>query len=256
MYVDEVGNADFRASQRPEQRYLSLTGIMFELDYVESTVFPVVEGLKHTYFGSHPDEPVILHRKEVVQRKPPFDSLKVADTDERFRADLLRLFRDLDYVVFTATIDKLEHHERYKAWRHNPYHYCLEILVERFALWLEQHAATGDIMAESRGGNEDVRLKEVFRELYQNGTSYIAADRLQVRLTSRELKVKPKAANVAGLQLADLIAYPSSRAAMCRHQGKPLPSDLNGEVAAILEASKYDRSPSGRIDGWGRKWLP
>ena len=34
MYVDEVGNADLNASQDPNHRYLSLTGVVFELDYM------------------------------------------------------------------------------------------------------------------------------------------------------------------------------------------------------------------------------
>jgi hypothetical protein len=38
--------------------------------------------------------------------------------------------------------------------------------------------------------------------------------------------------------------------------GQPLPANFGGQVAAILEASKYRRAPQGAIDGWGRKWLP
>lgn len=31
---------------------------------------------------------------------------------------------------------------------------------------------------------------------------------------------------------------------------------FGGKIAGILEESKYNRSPAGEIDGWGRKWLP
>ncbi len=65
MYVDEVGNSDMGASQDPNHRYLSLTGVVVELGYVETVVFPTLEGLKRTYFGSHPDDPVILHSSTV-----------------------------------------------------------------------------------------------------------------------------------------------------------------------------------------------
>ena len=256
MYVDEVGNADLQASKNPNHRYLSLTGVVLELDYVVTRVFPAVEQLKRTHFGAHPDEPIILHRKEVMQRKPPFDALKEAATDGAFTSDLISLFRSLDYTVFTAIIDKLEHVERYQAWRFDPYHYCLTVLVERFVQWLESQNAIGDVMAESRGGGEDMRLKAVFSEVYREGTEYVRPEVIQARLTSKELKVSPKAQNVAGLQLADLIAYPSYRSTLCRRQGKPLPEDMNGKIASILEESKYYRSSSGRIDGWGRKWLP
>jgi hypothetical protein len=35
-----------------------------------------------------------------------------------------------------------------------------------------------------------------------------------------------------------------------------LPENFGGVIAAILEESKYNRSPEGKISGWGRKWLP
>lgn len=73
LYIDEVGNPDLNASQDPNHRYLSLTGVILELGYVDATVFPALEGLKRKYFGSHPDEPVILHRKELLNKKHPFE---------------------------------------------------------------------------------------------------------------------------------------------------------------------------------------
>lgn len=256
LYVDEVGNSDLGASKDPNHRYLSLTGLIFDLGYVESTVFPAVEALKQRYFGSHPDEPVVLHRKELVNHKPPFDALRDPAIEGAFNADLLGLIHDLDYVVITAVIDKLEHLQRYQVWRFDPYHYCLKVLVERYALWLEARGVEGDVMAESRGGREDRRLKEAFERVYEEGTEFVSAHRLTAHLTSRQLKVKQKGNNITGLQLADLLAHPSYRACVVRREGKPLPSNFGGRIAAILEDSKYNRNPRGRIDGWGRKWLP
>jgi len=122
LYVDEVGNSDLGASQDPNHRYLSLTGVIFELDYVDSTVFPSIEALKRKYFGSHPDDPIVLHRKELVNKKPPFESLQDRDVEYAFNQDLLGLLRTLDYVVITTVIDKLEHQQRYQVWRFDPYH--------------------------------------------------------------------------------------------------------------------------------------
>jgi hypothetical protein len=68
--------------------------------------------------------------------------------------------------------------------------------------------------------------------------------------------VKPKSLNVAGLQLADLIAHSSFIAVKARREGNPLPTNFGGRVAAILEASNYRRKWNGRIIGYGTKWLP
>jgi hypothetical protein len=111
LYVDEVGNPDLGASQNPNHRYLSLTGVILELEYVDTTVFPAIEALKRKYFHSHPDDPVILHRKELVNRKPPFESLRDPIIERAFNQELLELLRSLDYVVLTVVIDKLEHQD-------------------------------------------------------------------------------------------------------------------------------------------------
>jgi len=81
-------------------------------------------------------------------------------------------------------------------------------------------------------------------------------DEFTNQLTSRQLKVKPKGNNIAGLQLADLIAHPSYRATLLRRNRQPLPANFGGQIADILEASKYNRRADVEIEGWGRKWLP
>jgi len=47
LYVDEVGNPDLRSSEHPEHRFLCLTGVAFELDYVDKILFPEVEQIKN-----------------------------------------------------------------------------------------------------------------------------------------------------------------------------------------------------------------
>lgn len=256
MYVDEVGNSDLGASHDPNHRYLSLTGVILELEYVNSVVFPALENLKRKYFGSHPDEPIILHRKELVNRNFPFQALRDSAVEQTFNQEFLSLLRQLEFVVITAVIDKLEHQQRYQVWRFDPYHYCLTILVERYVLWLKRRNVVGDVTAESRGGKADRRLKNSFERVYARGSDFISAEEFAQYLTSRELKVKPKANNIAGLQLADLIAYPSFRAVLARHNHTTLPENFGAKIVEILETSKYDKSPMGEIDGWGRKWLP
>jgi len=111
-------------------------------------------------------------------------------------------------------------------------------------------------MAESRGKKEDQRLAEVFAEIHANGSEFVGTDVFAAHLTSKQLKIKSKSNNIAGLQLADLLAHPSYRATLARQQGTPLLANFGGEIAAILEHSKYNRGPEGRIEGWGRELLP
>ena len=61
IYIDEVGNPDLESSDNPNHRFLSLTGVIVDLQYVKDFLHPQMEELKSTFFNSHPDEPVILH---------------------------------------------------------------------------------------------------------------------------------------------------------------------------------------------------
>jgi hypothetical protein len=256
LYVDEVGNSDMGSSRDPNHRYLSLTGVIIDLSHVDNVVHPRLEQLKRDFFGSHPDDPIVLHRKELVNKRPPFDALTDRSVETAFNAELLDCLRAWDYTAITVVIDKLQHMEQYQVWRYDPYHYCLKVLIERFVLWLQLHDTQGDVMAESRGGNEDRRLKASFERIYDEGSEWVKPDAIHARLTSRQLKVKPKANNIAGLQLADIIAHPSFRAALARRNNEALLANFGGQIAQILEDQKYYRSPTGRFIGWGVKWLP
>jgi len=256
LYIDEVGNSDLGASSNENHRYLSLTGVIMSLDYAREALHPLFEDMKRRYFASHPDDPVIFHRKELCNQRAPFEALADRGVREEFDRELMGLIGDGEYTVITVVIDKLEHLSRYEFWQEDPYHYCLKVMLERYTLWLRGHDLRGDVMAESRGGKEDRRLKLEYTRIFRSGTENIPHTRFLERLTSSQLKVRPKSANVAGLQFADLIAHPSHVSTKARRHGKPLPDNYGGRVAAILEATKYRRGYQGRIWGYGRKWLP
>lgn len=252
LYVDEVGNPDLESSDNPNHRFLSLTGVVLELGYVQEVMHPQMEALKVKYFRSHPDEPLIFHRKELLNAKPPFEALRVAEVREQFDKDLLSHLREWEYVAISVCIDKKRHKETYSTWRYDPYHYCLAILLERFVFFLSRVNSQGDAMAESRGGKEDRRLKDSFHRLWKNGTDYVDPERFQKALTSRQLKVKLKSNNVAGLQLADLIAHPSRNEILSEHG--LLDRQIAPFAAKIIEIlqNKYDRR-GDRI--FGKKFL-
>jgi len=256
LYVDEVGNPGLKNSDLLENRFLSLTGIAFCLDFVSEILFPELEELKRTYFLSHPDDPVILHRKEIVYRKPPFSVLKDPEVERSFNSDLLNKLGSWNYSVISVIIDKQEHNKRYATWKFDPYHYCMEILVERFRLLLDISGARGDMMFESRGGKEDTRLKRSYRRIMEGGTHHIDKNDLLSHFTSKELKVRPKTANIAGLQVADLIAHPARRwffkNVFHMNENRNTFSDT---IIEILDREKFFRY-NGVIIGYGAKKLP
>ena len=252
LYIDEVGNPDLRNSENLHHRFLSLTGVIIDLAYVQRRMHPDLEALKVRYFDSHPDEPVIMHRKEIVNRRPPFQALRDRAVEAAFNENLLNLLREWEYRIVTVCIDKKNHVAAYGNWRYDPYHYCMAVLLERFSSWLKRRGARGNAMAESRGGKEDRQLKESFRRLWDRGTDYVGPEQFQGTLTSRELKFKQKTDNIAGLQLADLLAHPSRCEILDERGllGRPL-APFAVQIIEILQ-EKYDQS--GEVI-YGKKFL-
>jgi uncharacterized protein DUF3800 len=254
LYFDETGTGDPKAHRKDSnQRYLSVTGLVFRQDAHDSTFTARVSAFKRRIFN---DPNVVLHRREIMDRVGPFAALD----DETLRAEFDSQFADLiEYLpgpAFTVSIDKEEHLQRYKVWRFDPYHYVLTCLVERFVLWLNRTGNRGDVMGEARGPFHDGRLRRAYRRLYVNGSSFIDRPTIQARLISRELRLEPKSANIAGLQVADLLAHPAHRTFKFIKLGTPLPNDYGASLIKSLELI-YDRHPkSGSIEGCGRKWLP
>jgi hypothetical protein len=258
IYVDEVGNHDMTHVDDPNERFLALTGVILECGYTLNVLQPEVEQLKRRFFPHDPDDPIIFHRKELVNKRPPFQALRDSSVEQEFNDALLNALTRWDYRVITIVIDKKAHRDQYVVWRYHPYHYCLSVMLERFVLFLHYNGQRGDVLVESRGKNEDSKLKDSFHQLYMNGTDHIPVQRWQQCLTSGSLKVKHKDSNSAGLQLADLLAHPSRREILIS-KGL-IANDRNtfgDQIASILLRDKYHRNArSGQVDGYGRKVLP
>lgn len=260
IYIDEVGNHGMRLKHIhiPNERFLSLTGVILESRHILSYLQPELEALKRRFFQKDPDVPVVLHRKDLLNKNWPFEALRQPETEEEFYDTFFPLLEKWDFRVITVIIDKKAHYDQYRVWRHHPYHYCMQVLLERFVLFLIRSGGKGDAMVESRGEREDRRLKASYARLYNHGTEFVSTEQFQANLTSHELKVKPKSANIAGLQLSDLIAHPSQQAILME---KGLIAEtqrpFNLAVSRLLEELKYHRhSETGEIWGYGKKLLP
>jgi hypothetical protein len=255
LYIDEVGNDDVKT---PEEQFLSITGIITKKRGHNHVITPEIEKLKTDIFGHHPQSnPIILHRREIVRKEYPFDSLSDPAVNAQWQSRILGLIETLPYIALTVLIDKRAHVQRYPVWHFNPYHYCMRAIVERYVLWLHRHGLTGDVVAEPRFKRVDKALKKSFAYIYDHGTENIPAQTIQRRLASHEIKFDPKANNVCGLQLVEMIAHPSHQSIKAEVTGNPMTAEFGLKVVEILNRSRYSRNPkTGDIGGWGRKRLP
>lgn len=161
-----------------------------------------------------------------------------------------------DYILITVVLDKKAHIKKYEDAAFHPYHYCLSVLLERYCGLLNFHNSRGDVMAESRGGEEDKKLKIAYINIYDNGTWFRSSNFFKNVLTSKEIKIKPKTTNISGLQLADLIAYPIKRNILIE-KGKLINTDIvfGDEIYKAIE-NKFNRNLfTGKVDGYGKIFL-
>lgn len=258
LYVDEVGTDTLKNLDTDRDRFLSLTGIAMKVDHAREHLAPAIEKLKYDLFPQDPDDPpLVLHRKEIMGGKGCFGRVRSDDAfRDTFNTRILDIYRNTQYNVITALIDKRWMADQRHWDRRHPYHYLLEILVEKFVQFLERKRAIGDIMPESRQG-KDALLQKEYDRIRKDGTQYVKADRIASALRGSKLKFRTKAHNIAGLQLCDMLAHPSHIYVRDRMGHKVALGPFARIVCEILVQSKYDRAGwTGQIKGYGYKHLP
>jgi hypothetical protein len=130
-------------------------------------------------------------------------------------------------------------------------------MLERYCGFLSFHGATGDVMAESRGGKKDALLKQAYSELYNYGSYYRRPPFFQKVLTSKEIKLKPKIANIAGLQLADLLACPLKKELLRKEKciSSTCSSDFEINLCRNVARKFNRRFLTGQVSGYGKVLL-
>ena len=93
-------------------------------------------------------------------------------------------------------------------------------------------------------------------EIYENGTLFRDGKFFQDVLTSKEIKLKPKIANIAGTQIADLLAHPSKQEILFEQGILPGYEEKFGVQMREVIKVKYNRHySSGKVEGYGKIYL-
>jgi len=124
---------------------------------------------------------------------------------------------ELDYWVVACAIRKDWHLSRYDMAALDPYLMSLDLLVERFCMDVGDVEDGGLIVDEKRGLTQDheLELELAWLKLKIQGTRFVRAKHVERRIQG--LGLKGKQANLAGLELADLVVTPIGRHVL----GKP-----------------------------------
>jgi len=254
LYIDESGDHTYNLLDDPAHRYLALLGAWFRPESYNAFADDL-DRFKRDIWGPRPDKPVILHRTEIINRKGAFGVLREADVRVRFDRGLLDVVSRAQFKAVCVLIDKQAHLNRYSSPFH-PYHYCLAAMLDRYSGWLNFRNAVGDVMAESRGREEDLQLEQAYRRVYEGGTLMFGYEHHQRALTSQDIKIQPRSANIPGLQLADVLAHPVKQTCLAEKGYVPPVGDVFGTKVLQAITGKFNcREGTGRVEGYGKVYL-
>ena len=250
MYVDESGDDVMDPSKwrNPDARYLGLTGVVIASETYRTRTHPEFEALKQEFFPHNPYEPLVLVRQKIVQKRDEFRILEDREIADRWEEAILRILESHISQVITVVLDKSEYLQRGLVNSQRPYGYCVSVLTDLYGQWLNNIGGTGDVMAESRGKKEDQEVKDDFHRYMRGDTNpregiltHGGTQEARLPISSNHIKLNLKLRNIAGLQLADLLAYPSRKGFLVENERVPgdSPSNATDRFYELIKSKSY-----------------
>ncbi|MEI2677852.1 MAG: DUF3800 domain-containing protein [Burkholderiaceae bacterium] len=199
VYVDESGDHALASVDRDYPVFVLALCIFHKRHYSEK-IIPAVEKLKFNYFGH---DSVVLHENEIRKQKGPFAFLAQRAVRDQFMAQLSSIMDASNFILIAGVVDKARLPKSEGA-ASNPYHIALGICLEALRSFLaekQQDQLKTHVVVECRGKKEDAELELEFRRICDGSNS-------GGRPLPFDIVFADKKTNLAGLQLADLVARP------------------------------------------------
>ena len=196
-FLDECGDHSLRHIDKDFPVFLLSLVIVKRREYL-SKILPEINKLKIKYWDH---EGVNLHSRDIRRLLGSFSFLKNNQLHSHFMNDLTQMMKGMPYEVIFSSIHKNEISTEHK--NKSSLEITLVDLFKQFIHWMSMHSQTHIvIIAESRGKKEDRELKTVTNNLVPliNPNNY-----------SLPILFHSKQTNIAGVQIADLCAYPAAR---------------------------------------------
>jgi hypothetical protein len=199
VYVDESGDHSLSSVDRDYPVFVLALCVFHKRHYSER-IIPAVEKLKFNYFGH---DSVVQHENEIRKQKGPFAFLAQRAVRDKFMGQLTCIMGTSNFILIACVVDKARLPKGEGA-SSNPYHIALGICLEALRTFLaekKQDRLKTHVVVECRGKREDAELELEFRRIRDGGHP-------GGRPLPFDMVFADKKTNLAGLQLADLVARP------------------------------------------------
>lgn len=242
FFLDETGDHGLTYIDEKFPLFL-LCGCLFSADEIENTKTKV-DNFKQKYFKT---TEVVLHSRDIRKCEGAFQILFNLDLKAEFYKDLNGILGEATYSIIATGINKEEHIKKYGKGAKDPYSLSFSYIIERLIFCLGSLDKEGivEIAVERRGKKEDKMLLSHFNSVLDLGTYYVSSERLKEKIT--DFKFHNKRELIAGLEVADLCAYP-----LARYLLNPKEPYVPFK---IIENNIYCNK-DGEYNGWGLKLFP
>lgn len=213
MFLDESGDHDLEKIDKSYPIFC-LAGCIVNFEYYSKTLEKMVDEVKIKHFGTRE---IILRSYDIRKQKGDFSVLVDTKKRKAFYENLDHLVENLEFTVIASVIDKLKLKNQYFE-PSDPYELCFQFIMERFCMFLGEKQDVGIIRMESRQSHNDKILAEDYEYFRQHGDGrFIKPEEVRKKLV--DLSFNQKSQNVAGHQIADLVAYPIVEKKFHRRRG-------------------------------------
>ena len=199
VYVDESGDHSL-ASIDPGYPVFVLALCVFHKRHYSEQIIPAIEKLKFNYFGH---DSVVLLENEISKQKGAFAFLSHRPTRVVFMERLNSIMDASNFILIACVVDKVRL-SRNEGANSNPYHIALGICLEALHGFLTEKGQENlrtHLVVECRGKKEDRELELEFRRIRDGNNTGGQALPFDIVFANKQT-------NLAGLQLADLVARP------------------------------------------------
>lgn len=216
LFLDESGDHGL-ARIDPGFPVFVLSGVLFARDAYMDTGSRILM-LKNQFW---PEKKVILHSSDIRKCEKEFSIFFDLAKKAAFYTALNSILSEGRYTIISAGVQKENYHKKYGNLGEDVYQVSLSYIIERLVFFMndihgEKRVA---IYIEKRGKKEDALLATHLQKILARGTYYVSAERLQLLI--RLFKFYEKKQDIIGLQIADLIAYPTARYIIDPEQANP-----------------------------------
>lgn len=209
VYVDESGDHSL-ASIDPGYPVFVLAFCIFHKRHYSEAIIPAIEKLKFNYFGH---DSVVLHETDIRKQRGDFAILSHKPRYDDFMAKLSAIVEQAKFVLIACVVEKARL-SRQSGEDSNPYHVALDHCLQGLYDFLSekgQEKRQTHVIVECRGKKEDRELELEFRRICDG-------QGMRTQTLPFQVVFADKKTNLAGLQLADLVARPVGIASIRPHQ--------------------------------------